>query len=470
MVVVNEHQPEVRHFVRKRNSLNTIKLFVEFYLPSYQAQIELLRQGPYPLRTLKELCARMFDGPFGSDRTVDMYRDNGIPYIRVKDVLQEGINLDELVYISPEKHREIIRSRVVPGNVLVTIAGRLGTAAVFPEVLKEGNITGHIVGIEPQVDINPLYLATFINSRFGALQAICWGHRTTRPELNLFELGQFLVPVPPHSVQNCIVQIIQTAYTTQKEKLKKAELLLKGINEYVLEDLGISLGELQGHRATIKSINSMRTGRLDFEAVVTMKEIDFHDTAPVSLRDVATQINERVTPAEEYPNEYINYVGLENITSGTGELINFLPVHGATILSASPKFSKGDILFGRMRPYLNKVWLAKFDGICSGEIIVLRPHEKQVNITLLHALLLSQITLHQVVPLQSGTSLPRVAASDVLSIKLPLPLNMNKQREIGEEIALRQKEAKLLQTDAKQLLVQAKVHIEQIIMGEKTIV
>ena len=90
----------------------------------------------------------MFDGPFGSDRTIDMYQESGIPFIRVKDVLPEGINTEELKYISQEKHESIIRSRVVPGNVLMTIAGRLGTAAVFPETLIEGNITGHIVGVQ----------------------------------------------------------------------------------------------------------------------------------------------------------------------------------------------------------------------------------------------------------------------------------------------------------------------------------
>jgi type I restriction enzyme S subunit len=463
-------QSEVKRFIRKISSCNTMKLFVEFHLPDYQAQLDRLGNGLYPLHSLKELCARMFDGPFGSNRTVDMYQESGVPYIRVKDVLPEGINLTELVYISEEKHQEIMRSRVVPGNVLITIAGRLGTAAVFPDSLEEGNITGHIVGIEPHQNINPFYLAAFINSRFGQLQANCWGHRTTRPELNLFELGQMLVPVPSLSVQNRIVQIIQNAYKMQQERMTKSVLLLKGLNEYVLKVLGINLGEPHGHRATVKPISSMNTGRLDFEAVVTMEDIDFHNIIPVSLGNIVTQVNERVTPSEECPDQEINYIGLENIASGTGELVDFTPVPGSAILSSSPIFSEGDILFGRMRPYLNKVWLADFNGICSGEIIVLRPRKEFIDSSFLHALLLSQITLYQVVPLQSGTSLPRVSASDVLNIKLPISLDLEQQVEIGKEVVRQQEKARQLRTDARRIIAEAETLIDQIILGEEIVV
>jgi type I restriction enzyme, S subunit len=40
------------------------------------------------------------------------------------------------------------------------------------------------------------------------------------------------------------------------------------------------------------------------------------------------------------------------------------------IRSSSFRFSTGDVLYGRMRPYLNKVWVAEFDGICSAEFLV----------------------------------------------------------------------------------------------------
>ena len=129
---------------------------------------------------------------------------------------------------------------------------------------------------------------------------------------------------------------------------------------------------------------------------------------------------------------------------------------------------KGDILFGRMRPYLNKVWVAEFGGVCTGEAVVFRPNPKKVDTTFLHTLLLSQLTLHQVVPLQSGTSLPRVSPSDILNIKLPIPKDVNLQIEIGREIARRRVQAAQLCQEAETIVIEAKARVERMILGEET--
>ncbi|MEH2275445.1 MAG: restriction endonuclease subunit S [Nostoc sp.] len=460
---INKH--DIKRFLVKSSDLTRKKLFVEFYQPKFQFLFKKLHECPYPLHLLKKLSNRMFDGPFGSNRKVDMYQDSGIPYIRVKDVLPLGIFLDGLKYISQEKHNELIRSRVVTGNILITIAGRVGTAAVFPESLKEGNITGHIVGLELLKEINPHYVATFINSQLGEFQAIRLGHRTTRPELNLSEVGEFIIPIPPRPVQDHIAQIMQDAYAIQKNKLSEAQPLYQAINQYILGELGIDITKLKNHNRVIKSIRSIAGGRFDFEAVVTLQEINLGLMKPVLLREVVKQVNQRITPVNEYANENINYIGLGNIASNTGELVDFFPVQGEEILSSSPKFEVGDILFGRMRPYLNKVWLAEFNGVCSGEAVVLRPNKQKVDPIFLQGLLLSQITLNQVVPLQSGTSLPRVSASDILNIKLPIPEDLNKQRKISAEISRRCAESKKLRVEAENLVTEAKARVERMILG-----
>src|SRR5690242_6213803 len=95
-----------RHFLLRRSELSTLKMFVEFYQPETQELLRRLREGAYHARPLAEISRRLFDGPFGSDRKIEMYQSSGIPYIRVKDVLPEGINQRELVYISQEKHED----------------------------------------------------------------------------------------------------------------------------------------------------------------------------------------------------------------------------------------------------------------------------------------------------------------------------------------------------------------------------
>src|ERR1019366_4255950 len=87
---------------------------------------------------------------------------------------------------------------------------------------------------------------------------------------------------------------------------------------------------------------------------------------------IKTTLGEVVEPAREraLPTEMpeMRYVGLEHIEPQTMRLLR----HGFArdARSSSLRFSKGDVLYGKMRPYLNKVWVAEVDGLCSAEFLV----------------------------------------------------------------------------------------------------
>ena len=68
----------------------------------------------------------------------------------------------------------------------------------------------------------------------------------------------------------------------------------------------------------------------------------------------------------------VKYVGLDNIESKSGTLVGEVNTDYSEIKSAKPRFKKGDILYGKLRPNLNKVYLATFDGVCLTDIFVLR--------------------------------------------------------------------------------------------------
>lgn len=73
------------------------------------------------------------------------------------------------------------------------------------------------------------------------------------------------------------------------------------------------------------------------------------------------------------------YVGLENISSGSGK---YSFKEDAVPDGMSLPFRKGDVLFGKLRPYLAKSWLATFSGVCSSEFLILRTdklHSKFLN-------------------------------------------------------------------------------------------
>lgn len=84
--------------------------------------------------------------------------------------------------------------------------------------------------------------------------------------------------------------------------------------------------------------------------------------------DCAELRSEKVNPSE---SKNSIYVGLEHIEQQTLALSGH--GFGADVDSQKQKFQKGDILFGKLRPYFRKVIIAPFDGICSTDIWVVRP-------------------------------------------------------------------------------------------------
>ncbi len=85
------------------------------------------------------------------------------------------------------------------------------------------------------------------------------------------------------------------------------------------------------------------------------------------LKDVVALRNEKTDEA----NADEDYLELEDLESGTGRILNrrnTLEVESAVTL-----FKKGDILFGKLRSYLEKYYQAEFDGKCTGEILAFKP-------------------------------------------------------------------------------------------------
>jgi type I restriction enzyme, S subunit len=86
---------------------------------------------------------------------------------------------------------------------------------------------------------------------------------------------------------------------------------------------------------------------------------------PTSLGQLVQPSRERALPMD-YPE--LRYIGLSDVVPETMKLVREAGSFDAR--SSAMRFSKGDVLYGKMRPYLNKVWLADFDGLCSSEFLV----------------------------------------------------------------------------------------------------
>src|SRR5579864_4250889 len=88
----------------------------------------------------------------------------------------------------------------------------------------------------------------------------------------------------------------------------------------------------------------------------------------IPLAELSTPTRPRCEP-KLFPK--LPFVGMEQVESKTGRLLKTMPA--ASMKSTAFHFQPGDVLYGRLRPYLNKVLYAGIEGLCSSEFIVLPP-------------------------------------------------------------------------------------------------
>lgn len=119
-------------------------------------------------------------------------------------------------------------------------------------------------------------------------------------------------------------------------------------------------------------------------------------------------------------------IGLENIESKTGK---FIQTNESVFDDEGIGFFEGDVLFGKLRPYLAKVFLADKNGICVSEFLVLRS-EKVFN-RFLKFLMLSGIFIDIVNSSTYGTKMPRANWEFIGNLKIPLP-PLEEQKAIAE--------------------------------------
>lgn len=143
----------------------------------------------------------------------------------------------------------------------------------------------------------------------------------------------------------------------------------------------------------------------------------------VPLSEVVIESKAAKDPREVNPKEFY-YIGLEHVEQITGEPQGISIVTCEQIRSRSKVFEQGDILYGRLRPYLRKALYVEppyTNGLCSTEFIVLKARSEFILPLFLREILVSDAVTKLVTRMQAGAALPRVSSKDLLSISIPLP-------------------------------------------------
>jgi len=149
----------------------------------------------------------------------------------------------------------------------------------------------------------------------------------------------------------------------------------------------------------------------------------------IELGEVVEQVRVSKKPGQLPPNE--RFVGLEHIAAEEGRLLGFSVT--SSVSSSTFQFGRGDVLYGRLRPYLRKAAIASFDGYASGEVIVLRCAPDILPNYLLTLLLSDDFT--RFLTARTRGDRPRASFETIASYRLELP-SLEAQQDVGDRDAL----------------------------------
>lgn len=190
-----------------------------------------------------------------------------------------------------------------------------------------------------------------------------------RSALGVTDLLEMNLLVPDFQEQNRIVKCLDEKLTLVDNVIERKIKLIELLKERRSLVINATINSLKGNQEKLKYIAPERNIKTDL------------------------------------PNLDAVYLGLENIESNTGKYIpsveEVLPESSVNI------FQKGDILFGKLRPYLAKVFSANLSGVCSGEFLVLKPRENKISSRFLFYKLISRDFIKVVDDSTYGTKMPR---------------------------------------------------------------
>ena len=329
------------------------------------------------------------------------------PYIRVTDFCDGSVDCSNLKYITEETAESIKRYIITDQDVFISIAGTIGKVGIIPSFLNGSNLTENAAKLcELSSFVDNRYLCKVLSSPFSQLQISQSTKTTTQAKLALSRIENIIIPLPPLEDQQRIVERIERLFSKLDEAKEKAQAVVDGF-------------ELRKSAILHKAFCGELTAKWREEHGVGLESWE-----KKTLGEVIYDVKDKYDPtADEFMD--IPYVGLENIKSNCG-IIGYNS--SAEVKSVKTLFQKGDMLYGKLRPYLNKHDITKFDGMCSTDILVFRADDL-ANLEYINYLFNTRNFISYAVDNSKGINLPRTSAKDVLRFVLEVPC-LDEQKEI----------------------------------------
>jgi hypothetical protein len=286
-------------------------------------------------------------------------------YIRITDFPGSGIE-DNHTFMTANDYTD--KHKLQVGDILFARSGAMvGKTYYYDGTIGEAIFAGYCIRF--MIDMSKalpeyIYWYTKCNAYSSWVNSI--QRPSGQPNINKEEYKAHDIILPDFDTQRRIVTFMNAAAQKRREKLRQADALLAGMGNFVCAELGITLPTVQtklGVAVTMRQLKEDKAFNVEYYHAERTTIMDTIKILPHQrlgdcadfIRDIASAANDR-------------YLVLAGVQSNTGEL------SGAEdeVAWQAFAFQENDVLYCRLRPYLNKVWKAEFSGVCSTEFHVMR--------------------------------------------------------------------------------------------------
>jgi type I restriction enzyme S subunit len=301
--------------------------------------------------------------------------ETGYYSIRTPDIGRGRLILENANRVSKETYEKwTIRAVPQAGDLILAREAPVGNIGIVPKNVNVccGQRTVHLRPDSSKID--PEYLVYLMNGDEIQGKIKGYSQGVTVAHLNMEDIRALILPeLPPMAVQRRIADIL-SAYDDLIENNKRRIRTLEGMAQVIYQEW---------------------FGKVDKESLPkgwTLK----------SLGDVAQEVRRNVHPNDidtETP-----YFGLEHLPRKSLALSEWGKAED--VQSTKLAFKKGEILFGKIRPYFHKVGVAPLDGVASSDTIIIAPKSPEFfGLTLSYVF--SEEFVNHATKISQGTKMPR---------------------------------------------------------------
>lgn len=349
---------------------------------------------------LKEICngttiKQNKEGKTARVTRIESLQNNTIDFNRIGNIVNESLIKDKDWYIE--------------GDIIVSHINSI------EHVGKSAVITRDMLPLVHGMNLLRLRLNNICNSQFFQLYT-----RTTDYKKSIVNrVNRAVNQVSINQKQLCSLEIPITNLKEQQRIVNRIESLFAKLDR-AKELIENTLAQFEQNKMAI--LHKAFTGELTVKWR-KKNNIDLSSWKKYELKEVFKVVKDKYNPQIE--NQIVNYIGLENIETSKG-IIN--KNNSSEVKSIKTKFKKDDVLYGKLRPYLNKHDVVNFDGICSTDILVFR-FDNINTAKYINYYFNLPMFIQYAVENSSGINLPRVSEKTISKYKISLP-TIEEQQEI----------------------------------------